>query len=126
MVSENVYFDESLNAIIAVFDGILEKEEFQLRANEITVLLKKHGINKVLNNTSKLEAVTVENQDWTEQVWFPKAIEAGLKHFAFLMPSDIVGEVSMQQTNKKAEEDSPVNIKYFGDEKEAKEWLLKQ
>lgn len=76
-----------------------------------------------MNDTSGLIANSVENQEWAENVWFPNAIKSGLKYFAFVKSADLIGQVSAEQTNEKAEESGDVEIKYFDEILEAKEWL---
>ena len=56
-------------------------------------------------------------------VWFPQAENAGLKYCGFIMPKDIFGQVSAEQTNEKAEKESVIEIKYFDNKKDAEQWL---
>lgn len=120
---EKAFFDSSINAVSIVFAGQPSLSEFKAKTNYIIDLLEKHNTNKVLNDTSGLIANSVENQEWAENVWFPNAIKSGLKYFAFVKSADLIGQVSAEQTNEKAEESGDVEIKYFDEILEAKEWL---
>lgn len=117
-------FDEVNNIIVLEFSGRPNLDEFKEVAMSALELLKQHKAGKILNDTSQLEIVSIENQDWTQEVWFPEAGKLGLKHFAFLMPSDIFGQVSAQQANEKAESEGAIRIKYFDSKDEAVEWLV--
>ena len=46
-------------------------------------------------------------------IWFPTAKTPGLKHFAFAVPNDTFGEVSMETVNKDAKEKYGIDIEYF-------------
>ncbi len=119
----NPYYDSDLQCVMVEFSGSPDLKEFKALANPIISLLKKHKANKELNNTLNLEVNSIENQEWAQTVWFPDAVEAGLKYFAFVVPSNIFGQVSAEQTNEKAEEEGAIEIKYFETEDKAKEWL---
>lgn len=121
---KNVKFDSQTNAVIAKFCGSPSLDEFKEKAYAVLDLIEEKNLTKALNDTSKLEVISVENQEWTQTEWFPKAQELGLRHFAFLVSDNVFGEVSTQQANEKAEEEGIIDIKYFNSEEEAKAWLM--
>ena len=116
-------FHSDFNFISISVSGMPDLEDFKEIANSAISLLKAHNTNKILNNVTKLEVNSIENQEWTQQVWFPEAEKNGLKYFAFVVPSDIFGKVSAEQTNEVAEEEGRITIKYFESYDEAVNWL---
>lgn len=57
-------------------------------------------------------------------MWFPKALMAGLKVIANVVPKDTFGKFGMKAANKKAEEDMPfMKMQYFDDLNKAKAWV---
>ena len=123
---EKVYFDEAIKASIGIFDEDFESDEFRKRATKVLDLIK-NGAKKAINDTSKLKVIDVDDQEWIENIWFPKAIEYGLKYFAFVVPKDVVGKLSMQLANDKQEKEaSPITLNYFSDLQSAKEWIKQQ
>ncbi len=120
---EKAYYEQSFNGIVFTFSGTPSAEEFRNIALSGLDLLKSKGVTKILNNTSELEIVTIENQEWSQTVWFPMAQKAGLQYFAFVIPNNIFGEASAQQTNEKAEDEGDIQIQYFKTFDEAAAWL---
>lgn len=117
-------FDETNNIILVEFSGLPSLAKFKEIAMSEIDLLKEKKTTKILNDISKLEAVSIENQEWVQTVWFPEAEKAGLRYFAFLMAVDIFGQVSAEQTNEKAEDEGIIQIKYFDNKDEAVQWLV--
>ena len=120
---KKAYYDNQSKNIIVEFSGIPTLDEFKVVANSILDALKTNNTSKLLNNTLDLEGNSLEIQEWVQQVWFPKAESLGLKYFAFVVASDIFGQVSTEQTNEVAEEEGKIEIKYFDNIEKATEWL---
>ena len=123
MNMKQVYYNSAEKTVNVEFTGMPELEEFKKQANSIIEKMKEFNSIKVLNDISKLDANSIENQEWTENIWFPEAEKTGLKYYAFIMAENIFGQVSAEQTNEKAEEKSVIKIKYFGNRKDAEKWL---
>ena len=120
---EKAHYDSELKAIVSTFSGMPSLDEFKEGANSAIDLLIEHKTSKMLNDISKLELNSIENQEWTQKEWFPRAEKGGLKYFAFVMAAEIFGQVSAEQTNEKAEDAGNIEIKYFDKEEEAHNWL---
>ncbi len=67
-----------------------------------------------------MKVLTQDIQKWIGEVWFPKAVSTGLKHFAFVVPKDVLASMSMKAVNSK---NNSIEIKYFDNEPSAKTWL---
>lgn len=117
------YFDEKKQFIVAEFSGFLRHDAFTSLANSTLKLLIERNADRILVDTSALEVMLPENQQWIQEVWFPKAIESGLKRLAFMTPRSAFGEASAKAANEKAEKESPIQIKYFFDRVQAEKWL---
>ncbi len=120
---KKAYYDSNLKAVIVEFTGMPDLGEFQAQANSIIDKMKEHNAIKVLNDISKLEANSIEIQEWTQNIWFPQAEDAGLKYYSFIMAKELLGQISAEQTNEKAEESGNVEIKYFDNKSKAESWL---
>ncbi|MEH0157140.1 STAS/SEC14 domain-containing protein [Limibacter armeniacum] len=123
---EAAHYDASIPAVIAPYSGYLAFEEFKSVALHHIEILKRNASYKMLVDTSKMAVMPQQSQEWIEVNWFPRAVNAGLKHMAFLVPENVFGEISMQNANNQAEKKSTVNIKYFKDLSTARSWLKQQ
>jgi hypothetical protein len=122
--TSSVCYDTSINTAVGTFVGYLSPDEFKTMANQLLNILETKRIKKQLNNVKKMKVLKPEIQEWLNDVWFPKAQKAGLKHFAFVVPDDIFGKASMDGANRKADETFGVEIQYFNDMEKAKSWLV--
>ena len=116
-------FHSDFNFISFNISGMPSLDEIKAILNSAIPLLKEHNANKILNNIKDLEANSVENQEWIQKIWFSDAEKNGLKYFAFVVPTNMIGELSAEQTNEVAEEEGRITIKYFENYDEAVDWL---
>jgi hypothetical protein len=123
MNGSKVYYDSTCGAAIGYFDGFLDAEKFKGLAEELHMIRKNYKSYKQLNNIENMKVLKPEVQQWLTEVWFPKAKELGLKYFAFVVPRDLFGKVSMENANKDTTKTNGIEIQYFKSEIEAKAWL---
>ncbi|ALI99312.1 STAS/SEC14 domain-containing protein [Rufibacter tibetensis] len=109
--------------VLATFEGFLKYHEFKQIAENSLALVQETGYSKILVDTSKIKVIQKESQEWINNEWFPKAVNAGVTHMAFLIPQDYFGKVSVESTNKHMAQRGDIEIQYFTDEKSARRWL---
>jgi hypothetical protein len=120
MVQSKAFYDSETKAAIGVFEGFLSNDEFKEIAEELHEIRRKNYSSKQINNVVNMKVLSQETQDWIKNSWFPKAKLTGLKHFAFVVPKDIFGKMSMEAVNSVVND---ITIQYFDDENRAKAWL---
>ena len=64
-----------------------------------------------------------EDQEWVNTDWLPRAIEAGYRKVAIIVPEDIFSQIAVDDIMEKAREEAPVEDHYFTNLEEAKAWL---
>ncbi len=122
---EKLTIDQETNAVKAIFDNFIKDEDFKQFAQQILDRVKVSGKKKLLYDTRGLKVMSKEVQDWINEVWFSEANKIGITHMAFIIPENIFGKISMEQTNSKGEKVGNINIEYFMGMTAAKEWLNK-
>lgn len=122
--TSNAIFDFPTNAAVGTFVGFLSPDEFKSLANQLLDILEKKKIKKQLNDIKRMKVLKPEVQEWLNTIWFPKAKQAGLKYFAFVVPDDIFGKMSMDGANRKAQDTFGIEIQYFNTIDNAKNWLI--
>ncbi len=123
MVNKTSYYDADIKAAIGIFKGFVNSDEFKRIAEDLHQVRIDNRSNKQLNNIEDMKVLTVDIREWLKDVWFPRAIETGLKYFAFVVPKDLVGSLSMKDANEEAQFIPDMEIKYFDNETSAREWL---
>ena len=124
MNETKTYFSNELKAVVWEINGFVTTEKFKEVGSETHNLRRKHFVQKQLNNIQDMKVLTKDIQNWIDDVWFPTAKNNGLKYFAFVVPNDTFGKVSMDAVNKDAKEKYGIDIEYFSNEESAKQWLI--
>ena len=114
-----ITYDPQYKYVYCNWIGFQNNENILKSGAVILDLFKKHGYTKLLNDNSRVTGPWLA--EWTSTTWFPEMINAGLKHFAWILSPDMFAEFSA----RKAMPASDV-VKYFQSYDDAYEWLIKQ
>lgn len=120
MDTKKIYYDKEIRSAVGVFEGFMSFENFKELAIQVNELRSKNFSKKQLNNVKDMKVLTQEVQKWIKEFWFPKAQASGLKHMAFVVPENTFAKMSMEAVNSNADQ---IEIRYFGNLTEAKNWL---
>ncbi len=77
----------------------------------------------LIKSVNFLFVITIQMQDWTNSTIFPQLIEAGIQKIAFLVSSEMIAQLSIEQTLDESNA-SAFAVKYFDVEAEAMKLLL--
>ena len=97
-------------------------EDFRQGLNEGLELLEQHGTSKWLADLRDLGTVTKEDQEWSNEQWYPRAINGGIRYMAIIMPKSVISSMSVTNILTRVK-DINVETQYFDDIDSAKEWL---
>ncbi|MBI9053024.1 MAG: STAS/SEC14 domain-containing protein [Bacteroidales bacterium] len=120
---ENLTIDHGTNSILCVFDNYIKEDEFKQFAKNILNKVQTSGKTKLLYDTRGLKVMPQSIQDWINEVWFPEANKIGVSHMAFIVPDNIFGKVSMEQTNSQKDKIGNISIQYFNSQATAQKWI---
>lgn len=85
-------------------------------------VMKEHGAVKWLSDNSELEPHSPEDAEWTNNDWLPRAVEAGWKYWALVVPHTTAAQMNMAQFVQTFFEFG-VRVQVFTDVDEAMGWL---
>jgi hypothetical protein len=85
-------------------------------------LLKKHGAQKWLSDDRANGPMPQKDLDWANDNWFPRAIAAGWKFWALVVPEDVMGRMNMKDYVMSFHEKG-IRVMVFTNPDEAMEWL---
>jgi hypothetical protein len=114
-----ISFDPDTRIMFCRWIGHQSKEGIQESGAIMLRLLKDNKIQKILNDNTEVSGPWIDASEWTAGEWFPEIIEAGLRHFAWVLSTNIFAEISA----KKAMPNSEV-VRSFHSYTEAYRWLL--
>lgn len=122
MSTSSAVYDKETNCALLSFRGFLTSQEFIDIAEKGHTLRVTNNTNKQLNDIEDMAVLTQDIQKYLKEKWFPKAVQTGLKYFAFVVPKNVLGKMSMKGANAEADK-TGIEIQYFDNLVEAKKWL---
>lgn len=93
--------------------------------NRALMFFQDRRAYKWLADTGKIKALTDEDQKWINDVWFPRAFEAGVRKMALVIPESALGQMSIRRLMSKVR-GGEFETAYFATAEEAKRWLHSQ
>jgi hypothetical protein len=87
-------------------------------------VFQKYGAQKWLSDDRATPALSKEDLEWGDAVWFPRVAKFGWKYWAIVMPEKVIGQVMLKKLM-----DSylmrGVTARAFASVEEAMQWLEK-
>ena len=71
--------------------GYLPPGGFRKPLNASAELLETHRATKYVSDDRANVVVDPDDTEWADDHWYPRVAKAGLKHWALVMPSTVVG-----------------------------------
>jgi len=84
--------------------------------------MERHRATRWLSDERANSALPPDDLEWTQQVWRPRALAAGLKRWGIVQPARILGRLSLQRIVKQYAA-LDVEVRMFGGPDEAMRWL---
>jgi hypothetical protein len=83
---------------------------------------EKYGAMKWLSDDRATPALSKEDLEWGDKVWFPRVAKLGWKYWAIVMPKQVIGQVTLKKLADSYIQRG-VNTRLFSSVEEAKQWL---
>jgi hypothetical protein len=87
-----------------------------------TKTLREYQASKWLSDDRGNSALSPEDTEWGMKEWFPRAIKAGWKYWALVVPQDILGRMNMKEVVDSYFEQG-LRIAVFTNPEDALKWL---
>ncbi len=94
-----------------------------VRLNEC---ISNSNITKVLSNAQQLGSISSKAKDWLSSSFYDELSKLGVVKFARVLPSNLFSKLALESVITRAEALGCIGfeVKNFGEEKAAVEWLL--
>ena len=118
----SVRWDDSTRLVVVEWEGWANSKEFaDLLDAEVRALRKHHGTG-LLADCRRQKVIKPEDQLLADTVWLPKALAAGLKRFAVVLPTSGLAEMNIRGALARIP-DTAMQVAYFATIDDAKAWL---
>lgn len=118
----SVRWDEAGQLVLVEWEGWATTGEFSKLLEAETAALKEHHGSRLLADCRRQIALTPADQDRANEVWLPRALAAGLKRFAVVLPSNVLAAVNLKVRLNKVPSIA-LEVAYFATPEEARDWL---
>ena len=117
-----VKWDEDGQLVLVEWQGWANATEFsELLDAEIAALRKHHG-TRMLADCRRQKGLSAVDQDRANENWLPRALVAGLKRFAVVLPSSGLAAANLKERLGKVRPGA-LELAYFATPEEARAWL---
>lgn len=120
----NIYFDKDINAVVMEWDGYATSKQFKQGTELMLNILIKNNCSKVLADIKDMKIIAMEDQQWLNEEFLPRATKFGFKAIAIIKPNYYFNKVAVETISYKADKNK-LTINFFDNIDEAKEWLSK-
>ncbi|QHT66190.1 hypothetical protein GXP67_05655 [Rhodocytophaga rosea] len=116
-----IEYDAQSKCLSQHWKGYAKSEQFRAGITKSIELCQKHKPSKLISNTKELAIVTQEDTQWAATYATPMMVQHGLKHMAFIVPSNVFTQASVKSFKSEAED--KLQIAYFDELTKAQDWL---
>lgn len=120
----NIYFDKDIDAVVMEWDGYATSKQFKQGTELMLNILIKNNCSKVLADIKDMKIIAMEDQQWLNEDFLPRATTFGFKAIAIVKPDYYFNKVAVETISYKVDKDK-LTINFFDNVDEAKEWLSK-
>ena len=119
----SVRWDDSTSTVVTEWEGWANPAEFSaLLEAELHALRDHHGTRQLLD-CRRQKGLRQADQEKADREWLPRALAAGLKRFAVVLPISGLAASNLQERLGKVPK-GRVEVKFFTSIEEAKLWLV--
>ena len=106
------------------WDGYATSAQFKEGTELMLNILIQNNSVKVLADIKNMVLIGMEDQQWLDKDFLPRAIKFGFKAIAIIRPDNYFNKVAVESISYKVDKDK-LAINFFDNISEAKEWLQK-
>jgi hypothetical protein len=118
----SVRWDEEGSTVLVEWEGWADSDEFKTLLEAGLRALSAHSGSRWLADCRRQRTLKLADQEWGDRVWLPRAVAAGLKRFAVVLPTSSVATFNLEDRAGLFRENR-LEVAYFATVKEARRWL---
>ena len=118
----SVRWDEDAQLVLVEWQGWANSSEFAGLLEAEIHALREHKGSRLLADCRRQKVLNPADQDRANEQWLPRALAAGLKRFAVVVPSSVLAEVNLRASLATVPA-AALEVAYFATPAEARDWL---
>jgi SpoIIAA-like len=118
----SVRWDEDAQLVLVEWQGWANSSEFADLLEAEIHALREHKGSRILADCRRQKVVNPADQDRANEQWLPRALAAGLKRFAVVLPSSGLAAANLKERLGRVRAGT-LEVAYFPTPEEARAWL---
>jgi len=118
----SVRWDEDAQLVLVEWQGWANSSEFADLLEAEIHALSEHKGSRILADCRRQKVVNPADQDRANEQWLPRALAAGLKRFAVVLPSSGLAAANLKERLGRVRAGT-LEVAYFPTPEEARAWL---
>lgn len=120
----SVKWDGAGATVLVEWEGWANSTEFAAMLEAGVRALTDHRGSRWLADCRRQKVLRLADQDWADREWLPKALAAGLKKFAVVLPDSGLAGMNLKERLARVA-DAKLGVGYFATVEQAREWLAR-
>jgi hypothetical protein len=113
-------FDPATRCVFGEWKGFASGDEYRQALEAGLALLAQHRTSRWCADLREFKTATADDQRWTDTEWFPRAVKAGMRRLAVVLPESVIAQLAVQ---RQVTQVGDVESRFFASVPEAKAWL---
>jgi hypothetical protein len=120
-----VRWDDSLDAVVMEWHEFAEGEPYREGLEAGLELVQEKRAANWLADLREMGTVAEDDQEWSNEEWFPRALDSSLSNMAIVQPESVVADMSVENIMQEVG-DGALKTRYFDDRTQATSWVEEQ
>jgi hypothetical protein len=117
-----IRYDPEGRCVVMVWQGYATSAEFRAANERVLAAIYAHRATNLLGDVSRFVLIGATDQNWLNDNWIPRAIEAGLRRVALVQPTYYFNQVAVENVGRRLDA-TRLQLSYFGDMASARDWI---
>jgi SpoIIAA-like len=119
----SVRWDTNIQAVVETWEGWADSDEFQAILDAGVQAMSENRGSRWLADCRLQRVLKAADQEAGNKRWLPRALAAGLKRFAVVLPASGLAKANIQD-HLRAAASKQLEMAYFATLEEAQQWLV--
>lgn len=120
----SVRWDAHGKLVLVEWEGWADSAEFAALLDAEVRALSEHRASRLLADCRRQKVLHPDDQERADKEWLPRALAAGLKRFAIVLPTSVLAAMNVQDRLGKVPS-ATLDTAYFEGVDQARTWLTR-
>lgn len=119
-------YDIDVPCVCMLWKGYATSAQFRAANERVLETIRERNATRLLGDAKDFILIGAEDQTWLASNWIPRALQAGVRRIALVMPRFYFNRVAVDTVTQRLSGEfarNLVRIEYFDQREPARDWL---